>query len=107
MGTPQQKSGHTEVPRRAQEYFWVWAWEVLYFGTRKAGEYILKMFCKKSVAFLILLRSFIFNMWGLWSLFFITLRRRDAHFPVPSVLEDNLYYCRESVSIIVVNLVIV
>ncbi len=39
MGSSQQESGHTEVPRRAQEYIWVWAWEVLYFGSWKTSEY--------------------------------------------------------------------
>lgn len=43
MGTSQQESWHKKVPRRAQEYFWVWAWEIIYFGAWKTSEYIKKM----------------------------------------------------------------
>lgn len=51
MGTSWKESGHKKVPRRAQEYIWVWAWKVLYFGAWKTCEYIKTNFLSDKLSF--------------------------------------------------------
>lgn len=95
MGTSQQESGHKEVPCRAQEYFWVWARKVVYFGAWKTSKYIENVL---SVILYLLFFTFYFfwilshhcdtaflHVWStcdLLNILFVIFRRWDA----PSIL---------------------